>query len=169
MRLLTRLRLFSLAAALTLALPSIGHARDGGGRGGHGGGDHGGHGDRGGWHGGGGDWHGRGGWRGRGYGYGGGYFGFGYPYYGYGYPYYGYGYGYPYSYGYYRRPAYYGSVADDLGVEVQRALKRRGYYSGPLDGQIGAGSRNALRNFQAEHRLAVTGRIDDSTVRALGL
>ena len=79
-----------------------------------------------------------------------------YPYWGSDYPYYG----YPYDGAYYGRPAYYGSAADDLAVDVQRELKRRGYYRGGIDGQIGGGTRSALRNFQAEHRLAVTGRID---------
>lgn len=54
-------------------------------------------------------------------------------------------------------------------AEVQRALARRGYYSGPIDGVIGAGSRAAIRAFQADHGLAATGEINGPTVRALGL
>jgi hypothetical protein len=115
------------------------------------------------------------------------------PYYGssygrsyYGRPHYGYGYGYP-SY-YYRSvpsvsftyssssPRYYSSprvyrssTAASLEYDVQRELKRRGYYSGPLDGDIGPGSRNAIRAYQADRGLSVTGRIDSRLLRSLGI
>jgi len=123
---------------------------------------------------------------GRGY-YGRSYYGSGY----YGYPYgYGYGYGYPYGYGY-ARPSigisyvsrsydtdyydsgrvYYGRSAarhsDNLAAEVQSELKRRGYYRGPIDGDIGAGSRAAIRAYQADRGLSVTGRIDSALLRSL--
>jgi His-Xaa-Ser repeat protein HxsA len=105
------------------------------------------------------------------------------------YPSYGYGYGYrsPYRYGY--SPYSYGpslnfvysssstrsyrSESDydesSLEVDVQQALRRRGYYDGPIDGDIGPGSRSAIRAYQADRGLSVTGRIDSSLLRALGI
>ncbi|MDQ3620938.1 MAG: peptidoglycan-binding protein [Verrucomicrobiota bacterium] len=47
-----------------------------------------------------------------------------------------------------------------LEIDVQMALRRAGYYRGPIDGAIGPGSRNAIREFQVDNGLAVTGRID---------
>jgi hypothetical protein len=122
------------------------------------------------------------GYGGRSYGYGGrGYYGRGYGYGGYYggyYPRYGYGYGYPY-YGsgfgvtVYSRPSYgsysYAERDDDTAADVQRALKRRGYYHGSVDGAIGPESRNAIRNFQADKHLSPTGRIDRDTLRELDL
>jgi His-Xaa-Ser repeat protein HxsA len=99
--------------------------------------------------------------------------------------YYPYAYSSPYYSSYYARPAlslafttttsptYYrsssGDYADDLAVDVQRALRRRGYYRGEIDGDIGPGTRAAIREYQYSHRLEVTGRIDRSLLRSLGL
>ena len=108
--------------------------------------------------------------------------------------YYGGGYGYrayPYfrpslSFGFYSAPAYYdtptyyrdsyvyrGAVCpaynDDLAVDVQRALARRGFYRGAIDGDVGPGTRAAIRSFQYNRGLTVTGRIDGSLLRSLGL
>jgi Putative peptidoglycan binding domain len=115
--------------------------------------------------------------------YGGGYYGgyYGYPYrYGYGRPWgysnYGYGYGYGPSIGlsFYSQPTYYssrvyrGSVADNsLAVDVQRALRRQGYYYGSVDGIIGSGSRSAIRAYQRDRGLSITGRIDRELLRSL--
>ena len=54
-------------------------------------------------------------------------------------------------------------------AEVQRALARRGYYHGAIDGAIGPGSRGAIRAFQADHGMAATGEINAPLLRALGL
>ena len=99
----------------------------------------------------------------------------GYGYGGYGYPYYGSSLGFSYV----SRPSYYTSsrvyrgrtagYADELAADVQSALRRRGYYRGPIDGDIGPGSRAAIRAYQAERGLAVTGRIDSSLLRSLGV
>jgi hypothetical protein len=69
------------------------------------------------------------------------------------------------------RPSYYrgSSYSDDLAVDVQRALSRRGYYRGRIDGDIGPGSRSAIRAYQYDRGLAATGRIDSSLLRSLGL
>jgi His-Xaa-Ser repeat protein HxsA len=97
----------------------------------------------------------------------------------------GYGY-YPYaSYSYYDDRYYDGyydegyasneypqSEDGDVDVnvsEVQSALARAGYYDGAIDGSLGPATRNALRRYQRDRRLSVTGRIDRSVIDALGL
>lgn len=42
-------------------------------------------------------------------------------------------------------------------VAIQRALKNAGYYQGAIDGKVGAGTKDALRNFQRDHGLTVDG------------
>jgi peptidoglycan hydrolase-like protein with peptidoglycan-binding domain len=66
---------------------------------------------------------------------------------------------YPYG------PAYYPS---SVAIDVQVALGRRGYYHGPADGVIGRGSRAAIRAYQADHHLGVTGRINRPLLHSLG-
>ena len=106
-------------------------------------------------------------------------FGYGYPYYGYGYGYPYYGYGSPYYYhrptiglaysGVYRGVPANGYYSDSLAVDVQRELRRRGYYRGAIDGDIGPASRSAIRAYQADRGLGVTGRIDSRLLRSLGI
>lgn len=112
--------------------------------------------------------------------YGGSGYGYGYrPYYGYGYPRY-YGYSYPrttFGLSFSTRPTYYSSsrvyrpssysTNNSLAAEVQSALKRRGYYRGAIDGDIGSGSRAAIRAYQRDRGLSVTGRIDSALLRSL--
>src|SRR5262245_6737879 len=43
---------------------------------------------------------------------------------------------------------------------AQRQLKERGYYTGPVDGVIGPATENALRAYQRDRGLKVTGRLD---------
>lgn len=106
---------------------------------------------------------------------------------------YDYGYYRPYSYSYgpsfglsfYSQPSYYtnyttrsvyrtaprvsASYEGSLAADVQEALKRRGYYRGAVDGDIGPASRSAIRAYQSERGLSVTGRIDRSLLEALGI
>lgn len=56
--------------------------------------------------------------------------------------------------------------SDDV-VSAQRQLKERGYYSGPVDGVIGPGTDAALRAFQRDRGLSISGRLDSATIRAL--
>jgi hypothetical protein len=187
------LRLLAIGASLALTLSTASQARETnvrrdldhgghsntqrihltdhshGGHGDHHGDFHGGHGD---FHGGHGDFHG-GHYYGHGRYYGGrfygGYYGYGYPYYGYpyyGYPYY-YGPGVTFSFGRGRGYGYGSSL--DTTVDVQRALKRRGYYHGSIDGVLGPETRSALRDFQSSKHRDVTGRIDDRTLRDLDI
>jgi hypothetical protein len=53
--------------------------------------------------------------------------------------------------------------------DVQRALAREGYYDGAVDGVLGAGTRRALRNYQRDHNLDVTGGISQPLIEALRL
>jgi hypothetical protein len=70
-------------------------------------------------------------------------------------------------------PVYRGARVDDhagdLTVEVQRALGQGGYYRGELDGDIGPGTRGAIRQYQYDHHLEVTGRIDRTLLHSLGI
>jgi Putative peptidoglycan binding domain len=91
--------------------------------------------------------------------------------------------GYPYDYGYYPYGnAYYGDDAsygdastfdyeywNNLAVSVQSELSRSGYYTGQIDGVIGSGSRQAIREFQAKQKLPVTGRIEPKLLDSLGI
>ena len=65
-------------------------------------------------------------------------------------------------------PRYYAPYRS-IEVEVQRALARRGYYHGPIDGDIGFGTMRAIRAYQYDNDLPVSGRIDRYLLRSLGL
>jgi peptidoglycan hydrolase-like protein with peptidoglycan-binding domain len=52
---------------------------------------------------------------------------------------------------------------------AQMALRDRGYYNGPINGQMTPATRDALRRFQRDQNLTVTGDINLATARALGL
>ena len=71
------------------------------------------------------------------------------------------------SYGYSYRDS--SNSSDELAVDVQRALARKGYYRGGIDGDIGPGTRAAIRAYQYNRRLEVTGRIDGALLRSLGI
>ena len=79
---------------------------------------------------------------------------------------------------YYYAPApYYGpapvvvgrEVGDNVVVDVQRSLARRGYYRGVVDGDLGPRTRAAIREWQADCRMPVTGQLDAPTLRSLAL
>ena len=106
------------------------------------------------------------------------FWGLGYPwdyaYYGYGYP--DYGYQSYYDDGYYDNGYASNGYADhgygngDSTVShVQAELARKGYYHGAVDGGMGPATRSALRQYQVNHGLEVTGRIDQSVIDKLGL
>ena len=56
---------------------------------------------------------------------------------------------------------------DSNVVTVQRALTSLGYYHGPVDGIVGPATEKAIRWFQTENKLPVTGQIDSQTLKAL--
>jgi hypothetical protein len=79
--------------------------------------------------------------------------------------------GYPYGYGY--GGGYYSGYSDNYGnglnvADVQQALAEQGYYRYAIDGVYGHGTMQAIRAFQANNGLPVSGRIDAPLVQALG-
>jgi putative peptidoglycan binding protein len=83
-------------------------------------------------------------------------------------------YGYPYGYSYDDPPAsdsQYGSKEywSDLAMSVQTKLTNDGYYHGQIDGVLNSDSLEAIRQFQADHGLSVSGKIDPKLLDALGI
>jgi hypothetical protein len=96
---------------------------------------------------------------------------FGSPFY-YPYPYYPYGYGgYGYQNGYdgysYQSGGY--GVNGSLVIQVQRRLASAGYYSGPIDGVAGRGTRRAIRAYERSHGLPIDGAIHRRLLATMGL
>ena len=96
-----------------------------------------------------------------------------------GYYYWNSGYWYP-AWGYdssanyypYDGPIYVGHSAeppDRVIADVQSELQEMGYYQGEVDGLLGPLTRQALRDYQADHGLEVTEAIDEPTLDALQL
>src|ERR1044072_8997646 len=52
---------------------------------------------------------------------------------------------------------------------AQTTLRDRGYYTGQINGQMTPATRNAIREFQREANLPVTGDLDRRTARELGI
>ena len=53
--------------------------------------------------------------------------------------------------------------------EAQEALKSKGYDPGPVDGRIGARTKEAIRSFQSASNLEATGTLDAQTAQQLGI
>jgi peptidoglycan hydrolase-like protein with peptidoglycan-binding domain len=51
---------------------------------------------------------------------------------------------------------------------LQRALQERGFYRGPIDGDFGGRTQQAVRQFQRQQGLTVTGVVNRATWEALG-
>jgi len=167
----------ALASTLIFTPGAFGHGggHSGGGGGGHCSGAGGGHFAGGGWHGGGGcGWHGGGRWHGCYGGYYGGFWGgaIGYPY-----PYIDWGYGYRdysdpalyYPQTTYSAVSYSAQNSGSLVKEVQQSLAQTRYYHGAVDGCIGPRTRSAIAQYQKDHDLPDSGRIDKSLLQSLGL
>jgi len=54
-------------------------------------------------------------------------------------------------------------------ISLQRSLRAQGYYRGAISGSFTANTRQALIDYQDDHDLAATGRVDRVTAKALGL
>ena len=65
--------------------------------------------------------------------------------------------------------AYHGLPPDQVLREAQSQLRNLGYYRGSVDGLFGPMTRSALRGFQSEYGLPVTGAADEATLYALGM
>ncbi len=70
--------------------------------------------------------------------------------------------------GEYTAPVY-SESSGTIAADVQSRLAAQGYNPGPVDGVIGAQTRGAISDFQADHALPVTGQIDTPLLRTLGL
>ena len=98
-------------------------------------------------------------------------FGGGYYYFDRGYWYPAYGYDSRYTTYRFDEPIYgYNSLEPgQVLVNVQRELRRQGYYRGAIDGLIGPQTRAALARYQRDNGLYVTRAVDGPTLAALGL
>ena len=76
-----------------------------------------------------------------------------------------------YSYYDYNGPiyGYDGLQPDEAIANVQAVLQQLGYYEYAVDGVLGPATQAAIANYQRDYGLSVTGAIDPSTVRSLGL
>ena len=76
-----------------------------------------------------------------------------------------------YSYYDYNGPiyGYDGLQPDEVIANVQAVLQQLGYYEYAVDGVLGPATQAAIANYQRDYGLSVTGAIDPSTVRSLGL
>jgi peptidoglycan hydrolase-like protein with peptidoglycan-binding domain len=80
------------------------------------------------------------------------------------------GYGSPYGGGgspYGRAPGR--AARPGVVAKVQRELARRGYYQGPVDGQLGGATTEAIGRFQASLGMRPTGRLNPRTLVALNV
>ena len=50
---------------------------------------------------------------------------------------------------------------------IQRKLKEKGFYQGPVDGDFGGGTYAAVKSFQAAKKLEVDGKVGPTTWKAL--
>ncbi|MEO6055183.1 MAG: peptidoglycan-binding domain-containing protein [Chthoniobacterales bacterium] len=73
---------------------------------------------------------------------------------------------------YQSQPVYYRTKAtyvDGSLVRIQVRLSKLGYYQGPLDGNFGPMTSRALREYQIDYGLPLTGRVDQRTIVSLGV
>lgn len=57
--------------------------------------------------------------------------------------------------------------AQEQIVQAQAALRKLGYYGGAVDGLMGPATQTAIRTFQIDHGLSVTGKIDEKLQKEL--
>ena len=68
-----------------------------------------------------------------------------------------------------RQPAPANRPPDDVVRLAQEALERAGYQIGVADGQLGPRTVAAIKRFQTDRYLPVSGQLDETTVSALGV
>jgi hypothetical protein len=68
-----------------------------------------------------------------------------------------------------RRAPSYASYSAPILYRAQARLARLGYYPGPIDGDFGPMTSRALRSYQADYGLPITGRLDYQTRSSLGV
>ena len=59
------------------------------------------------------------------------------------------------------------TLSDSEVVAVQKKLAQLGYYQVPIDGIDGPETQKAIRWFQSVDKIAVTGQINEQTLKAL--
>jgi hypothetical protein len=62
-----------------------------------------------------------------------------------------------------------GGVAERNAITIEEALADKGYDPGTVDGMIDGDTREAIREFQSDNDLTVTGSIDRETEVQLGM
>ena len=60
-------------------------------------------------------------------------------------------------------------LSPDMIQQVQGRLQQQGVYHGNVDGVWGPGTESAVRNYQQQHNLNATGRLDADTLTSLNL
>jgi peptidoglycan hydrolase-like protein with peptidoglycan-binding domain len=60
-------------------------------------------------------------------------------------------------------------LTPDMTRSVQQTLQQDGLYHGRVDGVWGRGTEAAVRNFQQQHNLNATGKLDQDTLTAMNL
>ena len=65
-------------------------------------------------------------------------------------------------------PGYY-DTGGSIGTSVQTSLAHQGYYAGPIDGDIGRGTRLAISHYESDNGLQVNGQIDEPLLVSLRL
>lgn len=68
---------------------------------------------------------------------------------------------------YYYPTSSYGNGGGSVDVAVQQELANRGYYTGPIDGDVGPGTRNAIVRYQEDNGMVPTGAIDEDLLNSL--
>ena len=63
----------------------------------------------------------------------------------------------------------YSSSRSSTAASVQKSLTREGYYHGPIDGDVGPGTRQAIAQYQGDNGLRVTGHINTPLIQSLQL
>jgi len=61
----------------------------------------------------------------------------------------------------------YDTDSDSVVVSVQKALAREGYYHGPIDGTLDLITQDAIANYDRDHHLVVSHRIDQRLLSSL--
>src|SRR5205814_5085582 len=57
--------------------------------------------------------------------------------------------------------------ADEVIAKAQQALKDQGFYYGEVTGEKNTATGDAIRRYQIRNGLAITGELNDETVRSL--
>ena len=61
------------------------------------------------------------------------------------------------------------ATGGSVGSNVQASLAQQGYYDGPIDGEIGRGTRAAIAHYESDNGLQVNGVIDEPLLVSLRL